>query len=215
MGGRYSAFCGALIMNEKVSAPISFSQLASDTILNFIEMQGEAAAVRINVASASPLDPRYEVTLIDPEEKAAGDVIFQVEGFDVVVNSESLKVLDGTRIDWVETLTESGFKFENPNLAPIGSKPLEGDLAEKVQQVIDQYVTPGVAQHGGNVTLVEVRDEVVYVQMGGGCQGCGLASVTLNQGIEKILKEKIPEIKAIEDVTNHAAGSNPYTTGAK
>ena len=118
MGGGHSAFCGALIMNEEVSTPISFSQLASDTILNFIEMQGEAAAVRISVASASPLDPRYEVTLIDPEEKATRDVIFHVEGFDVVVDSESLKVLDGTRIDWVETLTESGFKFENPNLAP-------------------------------------------------------------------------------------------------
>ncbi len=215
MGGGHSAFCGSLIMERKIKEPISFSQLAKDTILNFIEMQGDIASVRINVASDSPLDPRYEVTLIDPEEKTAEDYIFDGGGFEVVVDTKSLKVLDGTSIDWVETLTESGFKFQNPNLAPIGSKPLEGGLAEKVQQVIDQYVMPGVAQHGGNVTLVEVRDEVVYVRMGGGCQGCGLASVTLNQGIERILKEKVPEIKDVQDVTNHAAGSNPYTTGAK
>jgi len=202
-------------MSEKGKDPISFSELARDTILNFIDMQGDAVTVRISVASASPLDPRYEVTLVDPEEKGTEDLVFDGNGFEVVIDPDSLVVLEGSRIDWVETLTESGFKFENPNLAPIGSRPLEGDLAERVQQVIDQYVSPGVAQHGGNVILVEVRDNVVYVQMGGGCQGCGLASVTLNQGIEKILKEKIPEIEAIQDVTNHAAGSNPYTTGAK
>lgn len=202
-------------MAETTKGPVSFSELARDTILNFIDMQGDAAAVRISVASASPLDPRYEVTLVDLEDKGVEDFVFDGKGFEVFVDSKSLDVLDGTRIDWVETVTESGFKFENPNLSPIGSKPLEGDLAEKVQQVIDEYVNPGVAQHGGNVTLVEVRDNVVYVQMGGGCQGCGLASVTLHQGIEKILKEKIPEIEGIEDVTNHAAGSNPYTTGAK
>ena len=91
---------------------------------------------------------------------------------------------------------ESGFKVENPNLKPIGSKPLEGPLAERVQQAIDQYVNPGVAQHGGHVTLVEVRDDIVYLQMGGGCQGCGMASVTLSQGIEGILKEQVPEIVA-------------------
>ncbi|MBH16506.1 MAG: Fe/S biogenesis protein NfuA [Gemmatimonadetes bacterium] len=201
-------------MTKRIKDPISFSQLAQDTILNFIGMQGEPAAVRISVASDSPLDPRYEVTLIDLDERGAEDFIFDGNGFEVLIDPKSLELLEGTRIDWVETLTESGFKFDNPNLKPIGTTPIEGELAEKVQQVIDEYIRPGVAQHGGNVALVEVRDDVVYVQMGGGCQGCGLASVTLNQGVERILKEKIPEIKAVVDITNHAAGSNPYTTNS-
>jgi Fe/S biogenesis protein NfuA len=131
------------------------------------------------------------------------------------MDPESVKILDGARIDWVETLMESGFKVENPNLVPIGSKPLEGPLADRVKQVIDQYVNPGVAQHGGTVTLVDVRDNIVYLQMGGGCQGCGMASVTLSQGIEKILMEKVPEIVGIQDVTNHAAGDSPYFAAEK
>jgi len=90
-----------------------------------------------------------------------------------------------------------------------------GDLFNQVEQLLKDDVNPSIASHGGVITLQSVSDGKAYVTMGGGCQGCGLASVTLNQGIEKILKEKIPEIKAIEDVTNHAAGSNPYTTGAK
>ena len=131
------------------------------------------------------------------------------------MDPESAEILDGARVDWIEALLESGFKVENPNLKPIGSKPLEGPLADRVQQAIDQYVNPGVAQHGGHVTLVEVRDNIVYLQMGGGCQGCGMASVTLSQGIEKILTEQVPEIAGIQDVTNHAAGDSPYITAEK
>ena len=203
-------------MSDRSKPPVEFTDLARDTVLRFMEMQGEGdLMVRIQVASPSPLDPRYEITIIEPDEKCAEDVVFDGYGFDVVMEPESAKLLEGARIDWIETLTESGFKVENPNLAPIGSKPLEGPLADRVRQAIDQFVNPGVAQHGGHVTLVEVRDEIVYLQMGGGCQGCGMASVTLSQGIERILREQVPEIKGIQDVTNHAAGDNPYFDAAK
>ncbi len=203
-------------MNDTTQSPIQFTDLARDAVLRFADMGGNGEpAVRIQVASPSPLDPRYEITLIDDDEKREEDLVFGQQGFDVVVDPESAKLLDGASVDWVETLQESGFKVENPNLAPIGSKPLEGPLADRVQQVIDQYVNPGVAQHGGRVTLVEVRDDIVYLQMGGGCQGCGMASVTLSQGIERILKEQVPEIVGIEDVTNHAAGDSPYFTAEK
>ena len=76
-------------------------------------------------------------------------------------------------------------------------------------------MNPGVAQHGGHVTLVEVRDNIVFLQMGGGCQRCGMASVTLSQGIERILREQVPEIAGIHDVTNHSAGDSPYITAEK
>jgi Fe/S biogenesis protein NfuA len=131
------------------------------------------------------------------------------------MESGSAKMLVGASIDWIETLNESGFKVVNPNISPIGTKPLEGPLADRVQQVIDQYVNPGVAQHGGQVTLVEVRDETAFVQMAGGCQGCGMASVTLSQGIERIITEQVPEITAVQDVTNHSAGQDPYFASSK
>jgi Fe/S biogenesis protein NfuA len=203
-------------MSNTTKAPVEFTDLAKETVLGFLEGNSDTRlALRIHVASPSPLDPRYDITLIEQHEKCEEDAVFDDSGFEVVMDPESVKILDGARIDWVETLMESGFKVENPNLEPIGSKPLEGPLADRVQQAIEQYVNPGVAQHGGRVTLVDVRDNIVYLQMGGGCQGCGMASVTLSQGIERILREQVPEITGIEDVTNHSEGDSPYFTAEK
>ena len=203
-------------MSNTTKAPVEFTDLAKETVLGFLEGNSDTRlALRIHVASPSPLDPRYDITLIEQHEKCEEDIVFDDSGFEVVMDPESVKILDGARIDWVETLMESGFKVENPNLEPIGSKPLEGPLADRVQQAIDQYVNPGVAQHGGRVTLVDVRDNIVYLRMGGGCQGCGMASVTLSQGIERILREQVPEITDIEDVTNHSEGDSPYFTAEK
>jgi Fe/S biogenesis protein NfuA len=203
-------------MSDPSKPTVEFTTLAKDKVLSFMQMQGnEGLAVRIQVASPSPLDPRYDITIIEPDEKSPEDMVLDGYGFEVVMEPESAKLLDGARVDWIETLSESGFKVENPNLAPIGSQPLEGPLADRVRQAIDQFVNPGVAQHGGQVTLVEVRDKIVYVEMGGGCQGCGMASVTLSQGIERILLEQVPEIEGIQDVTNHGDGENPYFSASK
>ena len=203
-------------MSDPSKPMVEFTNLAKEKVLFFMQMQGnESLAVRIQVASPSPLDPRYDITMIEPDEKCPEDMVFDGYGFEVVIEPESARLLDGARVDWIETLTETGFKVENPNLSPIGLKPLEGPMADRVRQAIDQFVNPGVAQHGGHVTLVEVRDNIVYLQMGGGCQGCGMASVTLSQGIERILREQVPEIEGIEDVTNHGAGENPYVTASK
>jgi Fe-S cluster biogenesis protein NfuA len=81
---------------------------------------------------------------------------------------------------------------------------------EKVQYLIDTQINPGVAEHGGFVRVVDVNDDIVYLRMGGGCQGCGAADFTLKQGIETIIKRGVPEIHQIIDVTNHSAGVNPY-----
>lgn len=203
-------------MSEEKTRPVEFTDLARDTVLHFMDMEEEGGlAVRIRVASPSPLDPRYEITLIEVGDIAPEDVTFGDYGFEVVMEPESAKLLKGARIDWIETLNESGFKVENPNIAPVGSQPLEGPLADRVKLVIDQYVNPGVAQHGGFVTLVEVREAAAFVELQGGCQGCGLASVTLRQGIERIIKDQVPEIESVEDVTNHQAGSNPYFSASK
>ena len=89
------------------------------------------------------------------------------------------------------------------------------DLATKVQELIDSTINPAVAGHGGFVQLVEVKDNKVYLQMGGGCQGCGAADVTLKAGIERLIKEELPEIEEVLDSTDHASGTNPYYTTDK
>src|ERR1043166_4446392 len=84
---------------------------------------------------------------------------------------------------------------------------------EKVQYLIDAQINPGVAEHGGSVQIVEVKDDSVYLRLHGGCQGCGAADFTLKQGIEAIVKRAVPEIRQIIDLTNHSAGLNPYYRG--
>src|SRR6266850_4772310 len=93
--------------------------------------------------------------------------------------------------------------------------PMSEELMTKVQDLIENMINPAVAGHGGFVQLVDVKDNKVYLQMGGGCQGCGAADVTLKQGIERLIKEEIPEITEVLDATDHAAGSNPYYTPGK
>jgi len=92
---------------------------------------------------------------------------------------------------------------------------MSDDLMTRVQELIDSTINPAVAGHGGFVQLVDVKDKKVYIQMGGGCQGCGAADVTLKAGIERLIKEELPEIEEVLDSTDHASGTNPYYTPSK
>jgi len=88
--------------------------------------------------------------------------------------------------------------------------PSEDELRTRVQQVIDHELNPALAAHGGYVRLVDVKQNRVFVELGGGCQGCGMAHVTLKQGVERVIREHVPEVGEVVDVTDHAAGQNPY-----
>jgi Fe/S biogenesis protein NfuA len=89
------------------------------------------------------------------------------------------------------------------------------ELMTKVQELIDNSINPAVAGHGGFVQLVDVKDIWVDLELGGGCQGCGAADITLKAGIERMIKEEIPEIEEVLDTTDHASGENPYYTPGK
>ena len=89
------------------------------------------------------------------------------------------------------------------------------DLTTRVQELIDSTINPAVAGHGGFVQLIDVKENKVYLQMGGGCQGCGAADITLKSGIERLIKEEIPEIEEVLDTTDHASGDNPYYQPSK
>ena len=89
------------------------------------------------------------------------------------------------------------------------------ELKERVQGLLDTAINPAVAGHGGYIELLDVKDNTAYIRMAGGCQGCGMADVTLKAGIERMIFEEIPEVTQVLDVTDHAAGSNPYYSPAK
>src|SRR6185295_17174127 len=90
--------------------------------------------------------------------------------------------------------------------------PEEDLLRQKVQKFLDENVNPAVASHGGFITLIDVQGRNLFIQMGGGCQGCGQADVTLRAGVETSLRENFPDIGEIFDATDHASGENPYYT---
>ena len=79
-----------------------------------------------------------------------------------------------------------------------------------VQQVLDTQINPMVAQHGGVIHLLDVKDNTVFIEMGGGCQGCAMSKATLKNGVERLIREFVPEVGDILDVTDHASGRNPY-----
>jgi Fe/S biogenesis protein NfuA len=91
----------------------------------------------------------------------------------------------------------------------------EKGLRERVQELIDSAINPAVAGHGGYIELLDVKENTVYLRMGGGCQGCGAADVTLKAGIERMIFEEVPEVTEVLDVTDHASGTNPYYAPSK
>lgn len=93
--------------------------------------------------------------------------------------------------------------------------PSEGDLKWVIRDLLDREINPAVAQHGGFVELIDVKKNNVFLRLGGGCQGCGAADVTLKQGIEKAIRQLVPRVGEILDTTDHAAGRNPYYSPAK
>jgi Fe/S biogenesis protein NfuA len=158
----------------------------------------------------------YRLAAVAGDELAKDDLVQDEGSFRIVLDSESASWLRGARLDYRETLLETGFRFENPNPPPSPTIPsgaradLTGTTAEKIRRLLDTEINPSVAAHGGRVELAGVEDGVVYLSFGGGCHGCGLVDVTLKQGIETRLKELLPEIERVVDTTDHAAGTNPF-----
>lgn len=194
---------------------LTFTDKARERVLKFISEEDGAVALRVAVQPGSPLAQEYELSLVEQSDEQPGDMVLDAGGFKVYVDEQSVDKLEGATVDWVESMHGGGFQVENPNVKPLGSEPPMGELAEKVAQVIDTRVNPAVAAHGGRIGLVDVRDNIVYVQLAGGCQGCGMATVTLKQGIERMLKEAFPEIIDVVDVTNHSMGTDPYYQSSK
>lgn len=95
------------------------------------------------------------------------------------------------------------------------SLPSEGDLKWAIGDLLEREINPAVAQHGGWVELIDVQKNNVYIRLGGGCQGCGAADVTLKQGIERAIRDLAPSVGEILDTTDHASGRNPYYSPSK
>jgi len=189
---------------------LTVTEAAKHKILSVIQAHGKPGdGLRIAIVGRSSAGFTYDMELVEEGEAEAEDVIVNVGDFPVVIDAESAPHMRDVIIDYVEELQQSGFRIGNPN--PVWTDP----KAMAIQELLDTQINPAVASHGGHVELVDVHDDIVYIRFGGGCQGCGMVSVTLNQGVEQAIHEAFPEIREIVDVTDHAAGTNPYYQSSK
>jgi Fe/S biogenesis protein NfuA len=191
-------------------AMLKITDSARTKVVALIEQEErEGLLLRISIQGRGPDGFQYDLGFVEKADRSDDDTVVDGDGFEVLIDKESASNLDGATLDFIEGAQESGFKIENPN-------PLWTDaIALKVQEVIDTKINPGVAQHGGSVALLDVKDGTAFIKLGGGCQGCGMADVTLKQGIEVMIKEQVPEITQIVDSTDHAGGNNPYYQPSK
>lgn len=193
--------------------------------LDALEMIGQLAAqepgdgefaLSIEVTGFRGPQFTYELAFVALADKQVGWVEERHGDLAVLFPEADVEKLDGASLD----ITEQGLAMNNPNspAPPAMSAPagdLTGPLVDQVQQVITEQVNPAIASHGGGAELVSVDGTIAYLRLFGGCQGCGLAQVTLKQGIEKILLDSISELSQVVDVTDHASGEDPYYQSQK
>jgi Fe/S biogenesis protein NfuA len=196
---------------------ITLTEGAKSQITAALEKQGsEKQALRIEARTNSTAEFVYAMKLVGTDNKTPEDTVLTDAGFEIFLDPDSASNLKGATIDFEEGILRSGFKFDNPNkpeVPELGEGPrgdLSGDTADQVERLINSEINPAVGAHGGRVSFLGVRDNKVFLRFGGGCHGCGMVDVTLKQGIEKRIKELIPEIVEVVDVTDHHSGENPF-----
>jgi len=182
------------------------------------ENDPEHLALWIEVTGTNGNAYTYDIYFQALSEAAESDSSYEIAELTVVVPASSVEMLRGARLDWSDE-GDGGLVIVNPNTPPRSAGPapmgdLSGDLAQRVLAVLDEQVNPAIASHGGRADLMRMDGEVAVLSLSGGCQGCGMARATLSQGIEVALKEAIPELKGVVDVTDHAGGTNPYYAAA-
>lgn len=201
----------------KTSEILLISQGAIDKITELILTRGKPGlAVRVAIRGKLPGGGyQTEFKFQERSEAAEADLVQSTGTFDLLFEPDVAQKVQGAKVDFDEQRYSAGFNIEYPPRSPFppgvtARKDWTDPLAQKVQRVIDESINPGVAGHGGWVLLRDVKAQSAFVEMGGGCQGCGMAAVTLRAGIEKAILEAVPEVKEIIDVTAHEEGEEPY-----
>lgn len=177
------------------------------------EDDSEMLGLRVEITGTNGADFTYDLTF-DPIAEAPEDSeVYEVSDLTIIVPAESVENLTGATLDLPSNPMQGGLVIRNPNKPDLLAGhdiELSGPLADKLQQLLDRHINPSLAAHGGYAQLERVEDTVVYISMGGGCQGCAMSAATLREGITAMISQALPEVTQVIDVTDHEAGENPY-----
>lgn len=191
---------------------------ALEQILTIRDTEEDPGSVclRVEIKGVKGMDFDYDlgwatISELDPED----DLSVQ-GGLSVVVAAGSIEDMRGAVLDIPRTAGQGGFVIKNPNrptpVNPLDGRNIEltGDVPDKVTQLLEEVINPGLAQHGGFAALAGVDGSTVFLTMGGGCQGCAMSAATLRDGITSSILDSIPEVTEVIDVTDHSAGDTPF-----
>ncbi|MGI9666054.1 MAG: NifU family protein [Acidimicrobiia bacterium] len=205
-------------MSDTTTTIVEISQAARDKIIALREGEGiDDLHLGLRITGVGAQGFIYETAFLREEDVASTDIVEDHDGLPVAVALDSVENLRGAVLDLSGDGTGPGLVMRNPNVptpslpgGELGDLELTGSTEEKIQMLLTQRINPAIASHGGVAQLVAVEGSVAQLELGGGCQGCGLAAVTLRQGIERSILEAIPEIDEVVDVTDHTLGTNPF-----
>jgi Fe/S biogenesis protein NfuA len=215
-------------MSAEPDPILTVTEVARQKVLRVraAEPDPDKLALWLEVSGVANGKYRYDMYFQPLDYAGPTDAIQRHDDLSVVIPNFSIDKVRGSTLDVAGDPVDGGLVLDNPNspspavASPGTSVPpppadLSGDVPQRVIQVLDSQINPSIAAHGGQAQLVAVEGDTAYLRLSGGCQGCGMASVTLSQGIEVLLKESVPEILRVVDVTDHASGTNPYFEQAK
>ena len=202
---------------------LAMTDAAYDKVMGFLlqEAEPERQAMWLEVTGTSANQWTCSMALKALDAAAPYDAVVRHRDLAIVVPECDFDKVRGATIDWLDDpFGGGGLRVDNPNTPSpaIGAPPpadLSGDVPQRVIQVLEQQVNPTIAAHGGAAELVAVEQGTAYLKLGGACQGCAMATVTLSQGIETAIIQAVPEITSVVDVTDHQSGTNPYFEAAK
>jgi Fe/S biogenesis protein NfuA len=198
-------------MGDETTPVVRLTPEASTKLNEVMRQRGpQVAGLKLQIVGRADGEFHHVLSLVEDASLVEADDAIEVDGITIYSEFRSARYLDGVEIHYVEKgFGQSGLEFHNPNPLWFDDKELA------IQEIFDREINPAIASHGGIVHLLGVEDMTAYVQLGGGCQGCGMADVTLKQGIEATILERVAGIERVVDQTDHDAGENPYYRPSK
>ncbi len=205
-------------MTDTTTTIVEITDTARDQIIALREGEGISDLhLGLRITGVGTQGYIYETSFLRSEDIMSTDIVEDHDGLPVAIALDSVENLRGAVLDLSGDGTGPGLVMRNPNVpsptlggADLGDLELTGTADEKVRTLLSERINPAIASHGGVAHLIKVEGDIAQLELGGGCQGCGLAAVTLRQGIERAILDAIPEITEVVDVTDHSMGANPF-----
>ena len=191
-------------------ADLEITESAQEYLAGLLEKQ-ESEGMSIRLFVADPGTPKAETCIAysKPGEEQEDDIVLNLNGFTAYVEKRSLNFLEDAKVDYSPDRLGGQLSIRAPN-SRLPQVKDDSPVEDKINYILYNEINPGLADHGGMVTLEEMDEDVAVLQFGGGCQGCGMVDVTLKEGVEKTLLQKIPELKGVRDITDHSDTSQAF-----